>query len=87
LPDESQWVRRIPGLSRPAVFGAEEPELRASMMASQIVGLNFIRHVVGVPALEHADRTRLVAYLSQVFNLYLHGLPTDQAPTDGPASG
>lgn len=67
-------------------FGAEEPELRASLVASQIVGLTFVRHIVGVPALEHADRTRLVAYLSQVFNLYLQGLPTDQGHTDRPPS-
>lgn len=65
-------------------FGPEEPELRASMMASQIVGLTFVRHIVGVPALETADRTRLIAYLSQVFNLYLQGLPADPPPTDGP---
>jgi AcrR family transcriptional regulator len=61
-------------------FGAEEPELRASMMASQIVGLTFVRHVVGVPALQNADRTRLIAYLSQVFNLYLHGLAAANPP-------
>ncbi len=65
-------------------FGGEEPELRASMMASQIVGLTFVRHVVGAPALENADRTRLIAYLSQVFNLYLRGLPADPPTTDDP---
>jgi AcrR family transcriptional regulator len=68
-------------------FGAEDPELRASMMASQIVGLTFVRHIVGVQALEDADRTRLIAYLSRVFDLYLHGLPANPRPTDGPPGG
>lgn len=52
---------------------ADDPELRASMLASQVVGLTFARHVVGIPALQQADRERLVGYLSQVFDVYLRG--------------
>jgi AcrR family transcriptional regulator len=51
--------------------GAEDPELRASLVASQVVGLTFARHVVGIPALQAADRERLVHFLGQVFDIYL----------------
>lgn len=51
--------------------GAEDPELRASLVASQVVGLTFARHVVGIPALQTADRERLVHFLGQVFDVYL----------------
>jgi AcrR family transcriptional regulator len=52
--------------------GGDDPELRASLLSSQVVGLAFTRHVVGVPALQAAERTRLVGLLGQVFNVYLN---------------
>lgn len=52
-------------------LGADEPELRAAMLASQVVGLTFARHVVGIPALQTADRERLIGLLGQVFDVYL----------------
>ena len=55
--------------------GAEQPELRASMLASQVVGLTFVRHVVGVPALPDADRRDIAALLGEVFDVYLRGRP------------
>jgi AcrR family transcriptional regulator len=51
--------------------GADQPELRAAMLASQVVGLAFARHVVGIPALQAADRRSLAAFLAQVFDVYL----------------
>ena len=57
--------------------GGEDPELRAEMLGSQVVGLTFARFIVGVPALQDPDRDRLVAYLSRVFDVYLRGLPAE----------
>ena len=51
--------------------GADQPELRAAMLASQVVGLTFARHVVGFPALAAADRTEIAALLGAVFDVYL----------------
>jgi AcrR family transcriptional regulator len=51
--------------------GADDPELRASLVASQVVGLTFARHVVGIPALQTADRDRLVQLLGRAFDVYL----------------
>jgi AcrR family transcriptional regulator len=56
--------------------GGDDPELRASLLASQVVGLTFVRHVVGIPALQDAQRERLVGFLGQVFNVYLQNSPT-----------
>lgn len=55
--------------------GGDDPELRASLISSQVVGLAFTRHVVGIPALQTAERTKLVGFLGQVFNVYLNGRP------------
>ncbi|HSS68856.1 MAG TPA: TetR family transcriptional regulator [Nocardioidaceae bacterium] len=60
--------------------GADRPELRASLIASQVVGLAFARHVVEVPALRSAERAELATFLGRVFDVYLRGpLP----PVDG----
>ena len=55
--------------------GADQPELRAAMLASQVVGLTFARHVVGFPVLADADRRDLAALLGAVFDVYLRGGP------------
>ena len=52
-------------------LGVPDPELRAAMMASQVVGLTFARHVVGIPALREADPAQLTALLAKVFDAYL----------------
>jgi AcrR family transcriptional regulator len=57
--------------------GADQPELRAALLASQVVGLTFARHVVGIPVLVAADRHDLAALLGQVFNVYLQGQRAD----------
>ena len=53
--------------------GGTDPELRAALLGSQIVGLTFIRHVVGVHPLAQAERDRLVAAIAPVLDHYLTG--------------
>ncbi|HEU5044324.1 MAG TPA: TetR family transcriptional regulator [Nocardioidaceae bacterium] len=53
--------------------GGTDPELRAALLGSQIVGLAFVRHVVGVHPLAQADRDRLVAAIAPVLDHYLTG--------------
>jgi AcrR family transcriptional regulator len=53
--------------------GGELPELRASLMASQIVGLAMARHIVAIPALAGASREQLVRALVPVLDHYLRG--------------
>ena len=54
-------------------LGRDRPELRASLVASQVVGLAMARHVVGIPALTTASRDELIAALAPVFDHYLTG--------------
>jgi AcrR family transcriptional regulator len=56
-----------------ARVGRERPELRASLVASQIVGLAMARHVVGLTPLATASHAELVAALAPVFDHYLTG--------------
>jgi AcrR family transcriptional regulator len=56
-------------------LGSDRPELRAALVGSQVVGLTFARHVVGVPALSSAERSELVGFLAKVFDVYLRGTP------------
>jgi AcrR family transcriptional regulator len=51
--------------------GADQPDLRAALVASQVVGLAFARHVVGFNALVEADRAALAGLLAKVFDVYL----------------
>lgn len=53
--------------------GGERPELRASFVASQLVGLLIVRHVVGMRPLAEATEDELVRALTPVFEHYLHG--------------
>lgn len=53
--------------------GGDRPELRAAMMASQLVGLVMARYVVGIPPLVTATSADLVAALTPVFRHYLEG--------------
>jgi len=53
--------------------GRDRPELRASLVASQIVGLAMARHVVGLTPLATASHAELVAALAPVFDHYLTG--------------
>jgi AcrR family transcriptional regulator len=53
--------------------GRDRPELRASLVASQIVGLAMARHVVGLTPLATASHAELIAALAPVFDHYLTG--------------
>jgi len=54
-------------------LGGHQPELRASMVASQIVGLAAARHLVGLQPLVTASREQLIAALTPVVDHYLRG--------------
>jgi AcrR family transcriptional regulator len=53
--------------------GGHRAELRASLVASQLVGLVLVRHVVGIEPLAAATREELIRALVPVFEHYLHG--------------
>jgi AcrR family transcriptional regulator len=63
-------------------LGGERPELRASLVASQLVGILLVRHVVGIQPLADASREELIRALEPVFEHYLHGdwLTEEAAP-------
>ena len=54
-------------------LGGARPELRASFVASQLVGLTVVRYVVGIRPLAEASPEELVRALVPVFEHYLHG--------------
>jgi AcrR family transcriptional regulator len=53
--------------------GGSRPDLRASMVASQLVGLAATRHMVGLGPLVQASRDDLVRALAPVIEHYLRG--------------
>jgi AcrR family transcriptional regulator len=53
--------------------GADEPELRASLAASQIMGLGMARKLIGLEPLASADRERLVRAVAPTIDRYLTG--------------
>ena len=54
-------------------LGGERAPLRASFVASQLVGLAIVRYVVQIAPLAEASREELVRALVPVFEHYLHG--------------
>ncbi len=66
------------------VIGGDRPELRASLVAAQMAGLGFTRHVVGLPRLAEATPDELVLALAPVLEHYLTG---DLSPQQEPAAG
>jgi AcrR family transcriptional regulator len=61
-----------------AALTDDEPETRAALVGSQVVGLAFARHVVGVEPLASLPVTELVDHLAPIFQHYLVGpLGTD----------
>ncbi len=52
---------------------ADRPELRASMVASQVIGLAIARHVVGLEPVASASRETLIAALAPAITHYLEG--------------
>jgi AcrR family transcriptional regulator len=60
-----------------ASLGAEDAELRATLVGSQVVGLVVARYIVAVEPLASLDPDRLVAALAPNFQRYLIGPLTD----------
>jgi AcrR family transcriptional regulator len=58
-----------------AVAGADDPELRASLMASQMVGLIMARYVVKLEPLASADPEDLIPFIAPTLQRYLGGDP------------
>jgi AcrR family transcriptional regulator len=54
-------------------IGRDRPELRASLMASQVVGLAMARHVVALEPLSSVSREQLIAAIAPGFDHYLAG--------------
>jgi AcrR family transcriptional regulator len=76
-PEAAELIRRLlaeriltPIAQR---VGGEQPELRASLVGSQLVGLATARHLVGLPSLLAATREQLIAALAPVIDHYLRG--------------
>lgn len=53
--------------------GLDQPELRASLMGAQVVGLTMTRHVVGLEPLTRASRDQLIRALTPVLEHFLTG--------------
>ena len=76
-PEAASLIRDL--LTRRMLFpiasrlGGERPELRASFVAAQLVGLAVVRHVVQMGPMATATREELVRALEPVFEHYFHG--------------
>lgn len=68
-------------------IGATRPELRASLIASQVVGLAMARHVVGIEPLATVSREQLAAAVAPVFDHYLTAAWVDDLGAAQPTSG
>ena len=51
----------------------DQPQLRASLAAGQVMGLIVARYVVGLPTFAHADIENLAATVGPVLDHYLVG--------------
>jgi AcrR family transcriptional regulator len=58
-------------LGRVAAAAPDQPELRAALAASQILGLVMARYIVRVPRIVEADRSHLAAYIGPSIQRYL----------------
>jgi hypothetical protein len=56
-----------------AAIDAPEPDLRAALCGSQMVGMVMARYIVGVQPIATADRETLVAALGPTLQRYLTG--------------
>lgn len=76
-PAAAELVREVVGqrVVVPAVasLSVDRPGLRATLAGSQLIGLLFARHVVGLPPLLEADTETLVAAVAPTLQRYLTG--------------
>ncbi len=82
-PEAAQLVREIltERILTPLAesVGGDHPELRANLMATQVVGLAMGRHVVELEPLATVSREQLVRAVAPVFDHYLTGAWVDNA--------
>ncbi len=62
------------------LLGEDEPELRASLIGSQLVGYIFSRYVLALPGIPDEDPDRLAAAVGPVLQHYLTGTLEDAVP-------
>jgi AcrR family transcriptional regulator len=76
-PEAAEAIRRVltERLLTPLTerIGGDHPELRASLIGSQFVGLAMARYVVGVEPLASAAPEQVVRALTPAIDHYLHG--------------
>jgi len=76
-PEAAELIRRVLTermlLPIARQVGGAQPELRASFVASQLVGVTVVRYVVGLGPLAGASAEQLVRALEPVFEHYLRG--------------
>ncbi len=63
-----------------ATLGADQPELRAALAASQLVGLAVARYAVRLGPLAAADPAELSRWIGPVIQYYLTGTPQEAQP-------
>jgi AcrR family transcriptional regulator len=74
-PDAARMLREF--LMREVIapvaeaLGSDEPELRVSLVGSQIIGLMMARHIVGVEPLASLPAERVVELIAPTFQRYL----------------
>lgn len=74
-PAAAELVREVVGqrvlLPAVAALSVDRPGLRATLAGSQLIGLLFARHVVGLPPLVEADTETLVTIVAPTLQRYL----------------
>jgi AcrR family transcriptional regulator len=65
----------VVGTVAAAIGGGEDARLRATLAASQLVGVALARYVVGIEPIASAPSEQLVARLAPVLQLHLEGGP------------
>jgi AcrR family transcriptional regulator len=63
-----------------AALGADQPELRAALAASQLVGLAVARYAVRLGPLAAAGQAELSRWIGPVIQYYLTGTPQEALP-------
>ena len=77
-PAAAEAVREMIGAQLVAFAGqmeGERPDVRASLLATQFLGVVIARYVVEVEPLASMDEEELAAWMAPTFDLYLSGPP------------
>jgi len=87
-PAAAEAVREMIGaqlIDFAKVMGGDRPDVRASLLATQFLGVVFARFVVGVEPLASMDGQVIARWLGPTSDLYLTGPPSPRR-TAGTAS-